>query len=256
MFYTVAIAKLQPLFVDFLEMKKNCFIMFIATVMLLGTPLSGNAQEGKERWIDISSTVKREVTPDEIYLRITISESDYKGKKSLEEMQEAMLGVLKANRIDIAECLTLNYMGSEVSYTAFSKKIKPKTEATYMLKLYDAVIMQQVIASLEQRQISNIELTKVKYTKEKELKREMSVEAMQEALAEAKVLAGAIGEEIGKALTINSWMSDGLPQPRLYKSRANIAVEEDAIAGNTAMPQFSIGKITYTFNANVRFELK
>lgn len=233
-------------------------VTLIVTALSLTAAGKANAQVNTLPQINMSTTVEREVTPDELYLRIIINENDYKGKKSLEEMQEAMLGALKENRIDIPECLSLNYMGSEVSYKAFSKKIKPKTQATYTLKLYDAAIMQQVIASLEKRQISNIELTKVKYTKEKELKNEMAVEAMQQAQAEARVLAGAIGQEIGKAISIDSWMNGGQTQPRLYKSRANAALE-DAVSLNESIvvePAISIGKITYSFRVNVTFELK
>ena len=134
---------------------------------------------------------------------------------------------------------------------------KPKTQATYMLKLYDATIMQQVILSLEERQISNIELAKMKFTTEKELKKEMAIEAMQQAKAEAETLAGAIGQQVGKAISINSWMNGGEVQPRMYKSRANM-VMEDAVADRASMaaPVISIGKITYNFNVNVRFELQ
>lgn len=233
-------------------------VTLIVTALSLTTAGRANAQVNTQPQINMSTTVEREVTPDELYLRIIISENDYKGKKSLEEMQEAMLGALKENRIDIPECLSLNYMGSEVSYKAFSKKIKPKTQATYTLKLHDAAIMQQVIASLEKRQISNIELTKVKYTKEKELKNEMAVEAMLQAQAEARVLAGAIGQEIGKAISIDSWMNGGQTQPRMYKARANAAFE-DAVSLDESVvvePVISIGKITYSFRVNVTFELK
>ena len=226
--------------------------------MLLLTIVSttGVAQNIIQPYVDISSNATREVTPDEIYLRITIKESDYKGKKSLEEMQDAMIGALKTNRIDIPECLSLNYMGSDVSYKLFSKNIKPKTEATYTLKLNDVGTMQRVIASLEERQISNIDLTKVKYTREKELKTELAIEAMQQAQAEAKVFAGAIGQEIGKALSISSWMNGGEVQPRIYKSRANLMVEESADGTALQTPQFGISKITYNLNVSVRFELK
>jgi uncharacterized protein YggE len=239
-------------------MRKKMFII-AATVaaMMFALPQAGKAQVDARPYIDMSTTVKREVTPDELYLRIVISESDYKGKKSLEEMQEAMIGALKENRIDIPECLSINYMGSEVSYSTFSKKIKPKTEATYTLKLYDATIMQQVIASLEKRQISDIQLSQTKFTKEQELKNEMAVEAIQQAQAEARVLAGAIGQDIGKAISINSWMNSGQTQPRLYKARANMMLE-DAVADESmeSSPVINIGKITYSFNVNVRFELK
>lgn len=227
--------------------------MFLLAIL----PITAKAQNITQPYIDISSTATREVTPNEIYLRITIKESDYKGKKSLEEMQEAMLGALKINRIDIPECLTLNYMGSDVSYKMFSKNINTRTEATYTLKLHDVATMQNVISALEERQISNIDLVKTKFTKEKELKHELAIEAMQQAQAEARTLAGAIGQEIGKALSINYWMNSNDSQPRLYKARANMAMDESAVAGEGQQaPTFGIGKITYSLNVNVKFELK
>ena len=103
-------------------MKRNIITAgIIATLLLFAAPTDCAAQTTTEAYIDINTTVEREVTPNELYLQITISEKDYKGKKSLEEMQEAMIGALKINRIDIPECLTLNYMGSEVGYKSFSK---------------------------------------------------------------------------------------------------------------------------------------
>ena len=229
----------------------------IATLLLLAIPTTGTAQTNTDAYIDISTTVEREVTPNELYLQITINEKDYKGKKALEQMQEAMLDALKANKIDISQNLTINYMGSEVGYKAFSKNIKTQTEATYMLKLNDAATMQSVITSLEQRQISDIELVHTKYTGEKELKNEMGVEAMQQAKSEAQMLAGAIGQETGKAITISYWMNSGQAQPKLYMKRAQINADNDAVVESSfAEPVISIGKNTYRLTVNVRFELK
>lgn len=228
--------------------------IFIAAFLML-LPGELLAQNTQQYYIDINTTVERKVTPDELYLSIEISEKEYKGKKSLEELQEAMIGALKENRIDIPNCLTLNYMGSEVSYKVFSTKMKPKTEATYTLKLYDAAIMQQVIASLEKRGISNVELEKTVYTKKNELKGEMGIEAMKQAQQEAKVLAGAIGQEIGKAMSINSSMYGGQPELRMYKRNASFASIDEAVKENSATA-INIGQITYTLNVNVRFELK
>ena len=228
----------------------------IATSLLFLTPQKTFAQTETGRYIDISTTVEREVSPDELYLQITIREKDYKSKKNLEEMQEALIGALKVNRIDVPECLTLNYMGSEISYKSFSKNIKAQTEATYMLRLNDVTTMQNVISALEERQISDIELVRTKYTGEKELKEEMGIEAMQLAKAEAQMLAGAIGQEAGKAITISYWMNSGQTQPRLYKARMSNIAEDSAVDNASNAPIISIGKNTYRFTVNVRFELK
>lgn len=237
-------------------MKKSIITTCImATLFLLAIPTKSTAQTNTDSYIDISTTIEREVTPDELYLQITIREQDYKGKKTLEQMQRAMIEALKANRIDITQSLTINYMGSEIGYKAFSKNIKTQTEATYLLKLNDAATMQNVITSLEQQQISDIELVRTKYTGEKELKSEMGIEAMQQAKAEAQMLAGAIGQEAGKAITISYWMNSGQSQPRLYMKRAQ-SNEEANFDNAISEPVISIGKNTYRFTVNVRFELK
>ena len=239
-------------------MKKSIIATgIIATLLLLAIPGTGTAQTNTDAYIDISTTVEREVIPNELYLQITIKEKDYKGKKTLEQMQEAMFDALKANKIDIPQCLTINYMGSEIGYKSFSKNIRTQTEATYMLKLNDAATMQSVITSLEQRQISDIELARTKYTGEKELKNEMGIEAMQQAKVEAQMLAGAIDQEAGKAITISYWMNSGQSQPKLYMKRALLNVDSNAVVENEiAEPIISIGKNTYRLTVNVRFELK
>lgn len=232
-------------------MKKIIFAAIIACTALV-IPAKGQ----NVPYIDMNTTVEREVTPDELYIRITINENDYKGKSSLEQMQSAMISVLMANKVDIPECLTLNYMGSDISYTKFMKNIKPKSEATYTLKLNDVIAMQKIIAALEERQISNIALVKLRYSKENELKASMAVEAMRQAQSEARTLAGAVGQEIGKAISINSWMNGGEGiQPRLYKARSSMA--DNAVMENREPAHdFGVSKLTYRFNVNVRFELK
>ncbi len=232
-------------------MKKIFQIAIIIAVAMAFAPLKAQEQP----YIDMNTTVEREVTPDEIYLHITIDEKDYKEKKTLEQMQLTLLEVLRKNNVDVAEALSLNYMGSEVSYKLFSKEIKPKSEAVYTLKLHDVVTMQKVIAMLEKMQITNIILAKTRYTKEEELKHSMSVDAMRQAQTEAGILAGAVEQQIGKAISISSWFSKGeTTQPRLYKSRS---VSNDSMEfSEEQTSQISIAKITYRFNVNVRFELK
>ena len=237
-------------------MKKSIIkATIISALLLFAMPMESTAQTNTDSYIDINTTVEREVTPNELYLQITVREKDYKGKKTLEEMQEALIGALKINRIDIPECLTINYMGSEIGYKSFSKSIKSQTEAIYVLKLSDVATMQNVITALEERQISDIELVRTRYSEEKRLKEEMGVEAMQQAKAEAQMLAGAIGQEVGKAMTISYWMNSSQSQPRLYMKRAQIS-EEVNMDNAASDPVISIGKNTYRFTVNVRFELK
>lgn len=228
----------------------------IATMAIAATTIV-SAQSLQTGYINMQASAEQQVTPDEIYISITIKESDYKGKATLQEKQQAMLSILKRNGIDIDECLSLNFMGSNVSYKTFSRKPVPQSQATYVLKLYDASIMQNVIYNLEEEQISNIQLIETKYTKEDTIRKELGIQAMKKAQEEAASLAGAVGQEIGKAMTISSWFSQNSPQPRLYKSRNDlVTMEESGLQSSSSTPQISIAKITYSINVDVKFELK
>lgn len=235
----------------------NCMVA-TAIIMLSATPAKCLAQEQQNAYIEMQAKSEREVTPDELYISITIKESDYKGKKTLQQMQDAMINVLKANNIDISESLTLDFMGSSVSYRTFSKRVNPRSEAKYILKLSDAGLMQQVIYGLEEKEISNIEFEETKYTKAEQLKTELGVEAMRKAQEQARALAAAVGQDIGKAITISSWMSQSNPQPRMYKTRVMMAagINEDAAEEDNSESTLQISKLTYTVNVSVKFELK
>lgn len=228
----------------------------VATMAIVAATIV-SAQNPQVPYINMQASAEQQVTPDEIYISITIKESDYKGKATLQDKQQAMLLVLKKNGINIDECLSLNFMGSNVSYKTFSRKPVPQSQATYILKLNDASIMQNVIYNLEEEQISNIQLIETKYTKEDSIRKELGIQAMKKAQEEAASLAGAVGQEIGKAIIISSWFSQNSPQPRLYKSRNNLdTLEESAIQISNSTPQISIAKITYSVNVDVKFELK
>lgn len=238
------------------KIKSNIGKIFIGMLLItLFAPNSLIAQENSQPYIVMNASSERQVTPNELYLSITIKESDYKGKKSLEELQAAMISVLRAYKIDAAEALTLDFMGSSVSYKLFRSMV-PKTQANYKLKLPDVGKMQKIVSALESVGISNIELTDMKYTNSDELITELGAEALKKAQQRAQAYAAAIGQNIGKALSISSYNSEAV-QPRIYKSRAMLAVEDSAENASLA-PQSSIsaGKLTYRVEVTVRFLLQ
>ena len=237
-------------------MKRGFFFTVVIVVLATVVPQTLLAQD-ETPYIEMQSKVEREVVPDELNLSIVIRESDYKGKKTLQEMQDAMIKVLKANSIDVNESLSIDFMGSSVSYKAFSNRVVPRTQATYTLKLGEAAVMQKIIYDLEEKGITNISLASTKYTKDEQLKIEMGVEAMKKAQEQARAFAGAVGQDIGKAINVTSWMSHSSGNnPRImYKSSMMLANDESGDAVS-ASPEISIGKLTYTINVTVRFELK
>lgn len=232
------------------DMKRN----IIAAIAAFALLIPAMAQSDNHPYIMQNSTCEQKVTPDELYVSITINEKDNKGKKSVEQLQEAMIKELEAIGIDVEKNLTLNDMGSEIAYSTFKRSITPRTSATYMLKLGSAATMQRIIDRLEQQGITNIQLVRTRYSKEQEIYLELGTKAMKQAKQEAASLASAIGQSIGPALSINSnkYSSDNA-MPRLYKAR-NTMLESADIAP-AEEPEIEIEKITFTVNVNVKFLL-
>ena len=239
------------------KMKRTIFKC--AAIMLLAiasATVSAQSNLPQMPYIEINASAQRKVTPDEIYLTITIKESDYKGKKSLQQMQQALVGILKKNGVDIDAQLTVLSMGSAVKLKNFSSKIKTMTTAQYILKLSDVDTMQNIISGLEEEEISNITLSGTKYTKTKELESELGIEAVKNAKEKATQLAAAIGQEAGKAIYINTWGMNSTSPVRNLRMNKAMVTEEGAAADTYEAPRLSIAETEYTVTVNARFELK
>ena len=235
-------------------------ILIVGSLMVAAffcSPSVSNAQVDKTPTVDIQASAQREVMPDELTLSITIKENDYKGKTTLEEKQRELINVLKRNKINYEETLTIREMGSAVKFKVFAKNPSARSEATYLLKLHDATTMQTIVRQLEEQHISNIDLIQTRYTKADELKLELGAEAVKKAQIEAKTLAEAIGQHIGSAISINSWMSNSNPRPQYYKMAAARNMAFDAAeAGGTDLPAPAISGIMYKVNVSAKFILK
>ncbi len=234
----------------------NCIAVALLCCIVLPTAAQSNLPQVP--YIEINASAQRKVTPDEIYLTITIKESDYKGKKSLQQVQQTMVDILKKNKVNIDEQLTVLSMGSAVKLKNFSSKIKTLTTAQYRLKLNDAATMENIISDLEGKDISNIILSETKYSKIKELESELGIEAVKNAKQKATQLATAIGQEAGKAIYINTWGMNSTSPVRSFRANKAMAVEDAAVAAGAAdeTPRLSIAETEYTVTVNARFELK
>ncbi len=237
----------------------NSFRLYVVAMLFASffAASSVNAQNNipSVPYIEVRASATRKVTPDEIYLKITIKESDYKGKKSLQDVQNIMIKVLEKQGVDVEKNLTVLSMGSSLKLKTFLSKIKTMTEAVYMLKLTDAETVQNVISALESQEISNIVLAETKYSKRDALESELGVEAIKKAKQRATELIAAIGQEIGKAIYVNSWSMNEIISPRNYKAMAARSVVEES-ADAAAQPTLSITENEYSVDVNVRFEIK
>jgi uncharacterized protein len=237
----------------------------ILFVLLAFLPFFLHAQEGEKNFIDlnyieVTGTAEMEIVPDEIYLKITISESDNKGKQSLEELEKQMFGELEKIGADVSKDLSiLDFTSNFKNY--FLRDNKIFTKKTYQLVVHDGKTAGKVFQGLESIGISNISVEKVDHSKLEEFKKEVKINAVKAAKEKATYMSEAIGRTTGKALFIqeqNSIMD--FPLANALQGRmaglSNISIKAyGADQTQPDEPVVEFEKIKLSASVLIRFEL-
>jgi hypothetical protein len=203
-------------------------------------------------YLETSAQVDTLVTPDKIYLNITIQEKDSKGRNSVEEQENKMAQRLKALGVDLDKQLVIKDLSSNFQkYFLRGKEVLKSKQ--YSLLVYSGKQAGEVLMALEQLDIANAFLEKTEYSKMDELELELKTRAVKKAKLKANALTKPLGQKVGSALHIadNS-------QP--YYPRYNQApmMEMKAVSADMGQAQpldIDFEKIRVETTVNVKFAL-
>jgi len=153
-------------------------------------------------YIETSAKVDTLVTPDRIFLTISITEKDTKNRTSVEELESKMNIKLKSLGIITEKQLTLNDLSSNYK-KYFLKQQDILKNKNYSLVVYDAKTASKVIAALEEEEISNVSLEKTEYSKTEELLLLLKSKAIVKAKNTAVALTKPLNQKVGNAIYIS-----------------------------------------------------
>jgi uncharacterized protein YggE len=218
----------------------------------------GNAQYKNfidQPYIEVNGNADTMVTPNEIYIRIQLSEKDTKDKVSIEELEQKMVTGLKELGLNPEKDLTTADIASNFKYYLLKSKDIIKTK-TYMLKVKDAVTATHVFMKLEDLGISNTSVDRAEYSDMENLKNIMRAKAIENAKARAVALTKPINQTVGTAIHITD--IENFPQPFLEGKVAGIQIRGNASMQDNAveLPKIDFEKIKVTANVNATFILK
>ena len=226
----------------------NLTLFFIALVF------AGQAQMKSfidQPYVEVAGSADTLVTPDEIYIKINISEKDTKNKTSVEELERKMFDALKAMGIDVEKNLTTSDLSSNFK-TYFLKSKDIMKSKDYMLKVKDAVTATKVFIKLEDLGISNSSIDHVDYSKMEEMKNIMRTKAIENAKLRAIALTKPLQQGIGPAIFISD--NEVYPiRPLAREAKLNLYQASDSAE---ALPQIDFEKIEVSSNVNAKFILK
>ena len=143
------------------------------TTVLFLIVLAGQSQTKNfidQPYIEVNGTADTAITPNEIYIKIIISEADTKNKISVEDLETKMVNALKTLGINTETDLTTSDVASNFKYYFLKGKDILKTKE-YILKVGDAVTMTKVITQLEDLGISNTSIDRVDHSNLENIKK-------------------------------------------------------------------------------------
>ncbi len=220
-------------------------MILLAAAALMLLPAAAQTQEAFPSYIQVNGRAEKEIVPDEFYLSIVIAERDSKGKISVEQQQKAMIAALKRDGIDVEKQLKVANLSSE-----FFKKNTSVATAKYQLRLGSAAEVSKAWQTLDDLGISNVSIQKVSHSQLEQLKQQVRIEAMQDAHSSAQMLAGAVGQSIGKCFYVYDSNNDVIPayynngimmrSMKMMDTAAEGAAEEESLDFKTIKLQYSV----------------
>ena len=220
-------------------------MILLAAAALMLLPAAAQTQEAFPSYIQVNGRAEKEIVPDEFYLSIVIAERDSKGKISVEQQQKAMIAALKRDGIDVEKQLKVANLSSE-----FFKKNTSVATAKYQLRLGSAAEVSKAWQTLDDLGISNVSIQKVSHSQLEQLKQQVRIEAMQDARSSAQMLAGSVGQSIGKCFYVYDSNNDVIPayynngimmrSMKMMDTAAEGAAEEESLDFKTIKLQYSV----------------
>jgi uncharacterized protein YggE len=202
--------------------------------------------------IEVNGNAEIEVTPDEIYIGISLKEylKDNKKRVNIEDLEKQLqTATLKAGIV--SEDFMINNISAYTNY--WEKKKDPTFLASkqYTIKVKDLSKLNEIISAIDAKGIALTNIERYGYAKEDALKKELKIKAIKDAKNKALFLTEAIDEKLGGALEISETGIENYPEP-IYRNV--MMMKSDALAA--PMPDIDFKKIKLSAQVRVVFEIK
>lgn len=222
--------------------------ILLTLVAVIALAVSASAQADLRPTVSVNGQAKITAPLDEIFLSITLKESDSKGKIDLEQQRVAMLRALRKCGVNTEGQLRLADMAS-----SFFKRKGSLASSQYELKVGSAEEARKVFEALDDAGIANVNIARATCSKIEEYRSEARREAIRNAKARAEELATAIGQSIGACYEINDYSNS---QPVVY--RANMLTKSamaDGLVEESAEPEVEFKPIEINYSVSAKFIL-
>lgn len=232
-------------------MKVYCLIIF---VVLFIQAKSQTKNFIDQPYIEVTGKADSLVTPNEIFIKILLSEKDNKGKTSVEENEIKMVNAFKALGINTEKDLTVRDMESNFKFY-FLKRTDIVKSREYVLKVSDAKTAGRVFIALEDLGISNTSIDHVNHSDLENIKNAVRSKAVENAKRKAIALVKPLNQNIGLAIFItDTEANNNLNYGRLDEVRIT-GLDKSKTFNQEQAPPIEFEKIQVNSSVNIKFTL-
>ncbi|MCG2612651.1 SIMPL domain-containing protein [Terrimonas sp. NA20] len=207
-------------------------------------------------YLEVTGSADSLVTPNQIFIRIFVSEKDTKDRIPLEDIEVKMVKSLSALGINTENQLQVSDMLSNYKYFFLKKRDILKTKE-YMLEVNSASLASDVFIELEKLDISNASIDRVDHTQIEAIKNICRGKAIAAAKQKALALTKPLGQDVGTAIHIVDTESISLNQLQGKTAGIQIrGVSSNGYIDKSVLPTVDFQKIKVTSGVTAAFVLK
>lgn len=195
-------------------MKKLLLLAALITVTVTGFAQNVDLR----RKIEVTGSAEQEVTPDIIYVAISLKEyMNGKNKVDITTLERQLQKAVTEAGISKEDFMINNI--SSYNYV-IDKKKNPDFLASkqYRIKVRDLNAVNTILSKVDDKGIQSTGVDSYDYSKLAELRQTLKIKALQAAREKATYLLNSIGEKLGGAIDIQDIENEPLSQP-IYQAR-------------------------------------
>jgi len=226
--------------------------LFILAVLLTFTYGAFAQTVDMRRKIEVTGTAEQEVTPDIIYVSISLQEyMNGKNRVTIDVLENQLEKGVKDAGI-AKEDFTVNNVSAWNN--TYQKKKAPDFLASkqYLIKVTDLNKFNQILAKVDAKGIQSTNIESYDYSKINDLKNTLKLKALLSARDKASFLVNGLGDKLGSAISITENDNSSFPQPRTMMFKSAMAAD----AAGPAESDIDFKKIKLSFQIQAVFEIK
>lgn len=238
-----------------IDVKKMMMVLLIGAAAHTAFAQAGNTVE--RRIIQVSGEAEREVTPDILYISISLKEyfkdNNNRNKVTIDVLEKQLYNA--AMKAGVAEEDFMINNISSYNYDWDKKKNDPGFLAAkqYRIKVTNLNAVNSLFAAVDAKGVQYSNVDGYDYSGKKELEKELKIQAIKDARERAAYMAEALGDQLGKALSVNESGHVNYPQPVYKQYRGAVAMSESAMMDSSLDIDFK--KVKFSYSVGVVFEL-